>query len=76
MPGHADGWTVAEARAQFAATGIPVDGLAQIIRALPGLQRIGETRPGGKGGRGQALYPIDQLQRLHAALAPWLTPPG
>ena len=76
MAGRADGWTVAEARAEFAATGLPVDGLAQIIRALPGLQRIGETRPGGKGGRGQALYPIADLQRLHAALSPWLTAPG
>jgi hypothetical protein len=61
---------------QFAQTGLPVDGLARIIRALPGFQRIGETPSGEKGGRGQALYDIAQLQRLHAALAPWLTAPG
>jgi hypothetical protein len=71
----ADGWTVAEAREQFARTGLPVDGLDQIIRALPGFTRIGETRSGKKGGRGQALYEIKELQLLHGALARWLTPP-
>jgi hypothetical protein len=74
----ADGWTVTEAREQFAETGIPMDGLDQIIRALPGFTRIGETRPvpGGKGGRGHAVYEIGELQMLHTALARWLTPPG
>jgi hypothetical protein len=72
----ADGWTVTEAQAEFAGTGLPVDGLGQIIRALPGLTRIGETRPGEKGGRGQALYSIAELQLLHTALARWLTTPG
>ena len=69
----AEGWTVDEAREQFAQAGVPVDGLARIIRALPGFQRIGETPSGEQGGRGHALYEIAQLQRLHAALAPWLT---
>ena len=69
----AEGWTVDEAREQFAQAGVPVDGLARIIRALPGFQRIGETPSGEHGGRGHALYDIGQLQRLHAALAPWLT---
>jgi hypothetical protein len=70
----AHGWTVQEAVEEFARTGLPVDGLARIIRALPGFQRIGEVRkpPGSKGGRGDAIYDIGQLQRLHAALAPWL----
>ena len=71
----AEGWTVEEAVAEFARTGIPMDGLARIIRALPGFQRIGETTAGEKGGRGYALYDIGQLQRLHSALAPWLTVP-
>jgi hypothetical protein len=69
----AQGWTVTEAREQFEQAGLPVDGLARIIRALPGFQRIGETPAGEKGGRGHALYSIGELQRLHAALSPWLT---
>ena len=74
----ADGWTVDEAREQFAQAGVPMDGLARIIRALPGFRRIGETPSGEHGGRGCALYDIGQLQLLHKALAPWLTmpPPG
>lgn len=68
--GH--GWTVDEAREQFQQAGMPVDGLARIIRALPGFRRIGETQSGEHGGRGHALYEIGELQRLHAALAPWL----
>jgi hypothetical protein len=72
----ADGWTVVEAREQFARTGLPVDGLDQIIRALPGFTRIGETRSGERGGRGHALYDIGELQLLHGALARWLKPPG
>ena len=69
----ADGWTVDEAREQFSQAGLPVDGLARIISVLPGFQRIGEERSGERGGRGHALYDIGQLQRLHSALAPWLT---
>ena len=74
----AHGWTVAEAREQFASTGLPIDGLARIIHELPGFQRIGEKKkpPGSQGGRGHAIYDIGQLQRLHAALAPWLTAPA
>jgi hypothetical protein len=74
----AQGWTVAEAVEQFAQAGVPFDGLDRIIRALPGFQRIGEVRklPGSKGGRGDALYSIADLQRLHSALAPWLIMPG
>jgi hypothetical protein len=75
MPGPAPGWTVSEAVAKYAETGLPMDGLDQIIRALPGFTRIGETRSGKKGGRGQALYEIKELQLLHGALARWLTPP-
>jgi hypothetical protein len=73
---NADGWTVAEAREKFAETGLPCDGIGEIIRALPGFQRIGETRPGEKGGRGHAVYSIGELQLLHTALARWLTPGG
>ena len=75
-----EGWTISEACAEFAAAGMPVDPvrLRAIIRQLPGLTRCGETRkpPGSKGGRGDPLYPIGELQRLHSALAPWLTPPA
>jgi hypothetical protein len=71
-----DGWTISEAAALFEATGkpIPPRHLAMIIRALPGFCRIGERPSGDLGGRGHALYDIGQLQRLHAALAPWLMP--
>jgi hypothetical protein len=78
----AQGWTVNEARAEFAKTGIPMDHLDRIIRALPGFQRIGEKRqpPGSQGGRGAAVYDIAMLQQLHGRLAEWLvprvTPPG
>jgi hypothetical protein len=71
----AHGWTVSEARDEFAKAGMPVDGLARIIRALPGFRRIGETPSGEHGGRGHALYEIGELQRLHAALSPWLIAP-
>ena len=70
-----DGWTVSDAIEQFAATGLPLDGLAPIIRNLPGFQPCGHTRPGEKGGRGYHLYPISELQLLHAALSRWLTAP-
>jgi hypothetical protein len=72
----ADGWTVDEAREQFAQAGVPFDGLAWVIRALPGFQRIGEKRkpPGSQGGRGELVYSIADLQRLHARLAEWLIP--
>ena len=76
------GWTVKDAREQFAGTGVPFDGLAWVIRALPYFQRIGEKKkpPGSQGGRGDAVYSIAELQRLHSKLAEWLvpqvTPPG
>jgi hypothetical protein len=72
----ADGWTVDEAREQFARTGVPFDGLDRVIRALPGFVRIGEVRkpPGSMGGRGPAVYEIADLQRLHSKLAEWLIP--
>ena len=72
----ADGWTINEARQQFAETGLPIQHLDRIIRALPGLTPCGETRSGQRGGRGHYLYPIGELQRLHSALAPWLQPPS
>ena len=68
------GWTVAEAREEFASTGLPIDGLDRIIRALPGFRRIGEKPSGERGGRGPAVYDIGQLQQLHGRLAEWLIP--
>ena len=73
----ADGWTVAEASAQFGETGIPFEerNLRAVIRYLPGFQRTGETPSGPHGGRGDPLYDIAELQLLHKALARWLTVP-
>lgn len=67
-----DGWTLAMALAAFEEAGMPVDparfGLA-VTRAAR-VPRIGELKrpPGGKGGRGQMLYDIGRLQRIHAWL--------
>jgi hypothetical protein len=73
----ARGWTVAEACAEFERAGMPVDParFRMIIRALPGFNPVGETKSGQLGGRGHPLYEIGALQRLHAALAPWLSAP-
>lgn len=73
MTGH--GWTISEACREFEAAGMPVDPrrFRIIVRNLPGLVRIGEAPSGERGGRGDFRYDIGQLQRLHAALAPWLT---
>ena len=69
------GWTIAEAAAEFERAGVPVEErrLRAIIRNLPGFNPVGETKSGPTGGRGHPLYEIGALQRLHAALAPWLT---
>ena len=76
----ADGWTIAEALEQFTAAGMPVDGkrFRVAVTEVARLERVGEVRkpPGSKGGRGPALYEIGELQRLHAALAPWLIQAG
>jgi hypothetical protein len=70
---HADGWTIDEALAEFRKQGMPVDPVrfraAVRVAKIP---RAGETSSGERGGRGHALYPIAELQRLHAALAAWL----
>ena len=66
----ADGWTIPMAIEQFERQGMPVDPDRFRIAVIRGvrIQRTGETRqpPGSKGGRGQLLYDIGQLQRLHA----------
>jgi hypothetical protein len=71
----AGGWTIPEAAAEFERVGLPVEErrLRAIIRNLPGFSPVGETKSGPAGGRGHPLYEIGSLQRLHAALAPWLT---
>ena len=70
-----DGWTLEEACEQFAKAGMPVDEarFRVAVTRVARLRRVGETPSGEKGGRGKLLYEIGQLQRLHAALAPWLT---
>ena len=72
------GWTIAEAAAEFERAGMPVEErhLRAIIRHLPGFNPVGETKSGPTGGRGHPLYEIGSLQRLHSALAPWLTGQG
>ena len=72
----ADGWTVADARGEFAKTGIPFDGLGKFISLLPGFRRIGEKPSGASGGRGAAIYDVGDLQQLHGFLAGrgWLVP--
>lgn len=69
-----DGWTISEALEQFRRQGMPVDEarFRLAIRAVQ-LQRVGEKPSGERGGRGEKMYGIGDLQRLHSALAPWLT---
>ena len=69
-------WTITEAVEQFAAAGMPVDEdrFRIAVTRVARIPRAGETPSGTKGGRGHPLYPIGELQRLHAALAPWLAP--
>lgn len=73
-----DGWTVDEAVAEFAAAGMPVDParFRLAVTRVARIPRVGETPSGNKGGRGHLLYPIGELQRLHAALSPWLVGDG
>jgi hypothetical protein len=72
----ADGWTIPEACAEFERAGMPVDEarFRIAVTRMARLRRIGETRqpPGSKGGRGNSLYEIGDLQRLHADVAKWI----
>lgn len=72
------GWTIPEAVAEFAAAGMPVDEarFRLAVTRVARIPRAGEMPSGEKGGRGQLLYPIGELQRLHSALAPWLVRGG
>jgi hypothetical protein len=69
-----DGWTIPEACEEFAKAGAPVDPhrFRIAVTRVARLPRAGEMPSGERGGRGQVLYPIGELQRLHSALAPWL----
>jgi hypothetical protein len=71
-------WTIAMACEEFKRAGMPVDEarFRIAVTRVARIPRAGEMPPGRKGGRGQTLYPIGELQRLHAALSPWLTAPG
>jgi len=68
------GWTIDEAVAEFARQGMPVDParFRVAVTRVARIPRTGEASSGAKGGRGQAMYDISQLQKLHAALTPWL----
>jgi hypothetical protein len=70
----APGWTISEACEDSAAAGLPVEErqLRAIIRNLPGLTPVGETKSGPHGGRGHPLYEIREMQDLVTALARWL----
>ena len=69
-----DGWTIEEALAEFERQGMPVDParFRMAVTRVARLERTGEGPSGKGGGRGHVLYDIGQLQRLHAALSPWL----
>jgi len=72
------GWTVSDALGQFDAAGMPVDraGFRAVVRAARrtgNLKPLGETKSGERGGRGQILYEISQLQLMHKDLVRWLT---
>jgi cytochrome c556 len=65
---------------QFAAAGMPVDEarFRIAVTRMARLPRIGETRQpaGSKGGRGNPLYEIWQLQQLHKDVAKWIPASG
>jgi hypothetical protein len=64
---------------QFAEAGMPVDEarFRLAVTRVARIPRIGEIRqpPGSKGGRGQSLYDIGQLQQLHKDVAKWIPAP-
>ena len=74
MPEPPLGWTVADAREQFAKAGLPFDGLARVVSVLPGFRPVGAMPPGPNGGRRYAVYDIADMQQLHAVLSRWLIP--
>jgi hypothetical protein len=73
LPGNEPLWTVDEASAVFARAGVPIDAarLRLILRALQ-WQPYARAPSGEAGGAGAALYRSSDLQRLHAALVPFL----
>ena len=76
-PPREPAWTVDEACAWFAEGGIPIeaDRLRLIIRGLR-WKPAGETPSTERGGRGKPMYPVADLMRLHAAIAPWIAAQG
>ena len=66
--------------AKFAEQDVPVDEarFRLAVTKMARLKRIGETRkpPGSKGGRGNPVYEISDLQRLHADVAKWIPAQG
>lgn len=77
------GWTVADAIADFDASGAPGPRLTPykltLLRRVFSVTHIAERESGAKGGRGERLYPVGDLQELHAMWVRWWEkrpPPG
>lgn len=75
LPGNEPLWTVEDASAVFGRAGVPIDParLRLLLRALQ-WQPAARAPSGEAGGVGAALYRSSDLQRLHAAVAPFLRP--
>ena len=79
----ANGWTVDDALAQFAAAGKPLDpagfrALVRHARRLGNLEKAGELRKpaGSEGGRGYIVFEIGQMQLMHKDSVRWLGLPS
>ena len=68
-------WTAEQAADYFTQSGVPMSArtLQVFIREL-GIEPAGRAPSPPQGGVGKALYPVAELMRLNAALAPWLVP--
>jgi hypothetical protein len=73
LPGNEPLWTVEEASAVFDRAGLPIapDRLRLLLRALQWVP-YARAPSGQAGGAGAALYRSSDLQRLHAAIVPFL----
>jgi hypothetical protein len=67
-----EGWTVDDSIAEFEGTGMPVEEyrFRKAIQAFQ-IRPVGEEPSGELGGRGRAMYDIDDMQALHADFIRW-----